>query len=63
MIWRIEWHDVTAYFDAPNAAKAKARAMRSALDAGYWLPGQSLKGLRCAEAAYVPPDVAVMDGQ
>lgn len=62
-VWLVEWFDVTAYISAVSRDKAKMRAMRAAREAGYWSPGESLKGLRVTAAHYVPPDVAVMDGR
>jgi hypothetical protein len=60
-VYFVEWGDCSAYVRAVSRDKAKARAMRSAREAGYWKPGQSLKGLRAIVATYVPPDVAVME--
>ena len=62
-VFLVEWLDVRAYIRAVSRDKAKMRAMRSAREAGMWNPGQSLRGLRVVEASYVPPDVAVMDGE
>jgi hypothetical protein len=56
----VEWLGVTAYIYAPTRSKAKMRAMRSARDAHMWEPGESLKGLRCVVAPYVPPQASVM---
>lgn len=62
-VYLVEWLDVLAYIRAVSKAKAKLRAMRSAREAGYWKPGQSLSGLKVIVATYVPPDVAVLDGR
>lgn len=59
-VWKIEWFGVEAYIQATSRDKAKAQAMRSAQDAGYWWPGESMKGLRATVAPYVPPDATVM---
>ena len=59
-VYKIEWFGVEAYILAKSRDKAKAKAMRSAQDAGYWWPGESMKGLRATVAPYVPPDVTVM---
>ncbi len=60
-VYLIEWLGITAYIRAASASKAKAKAMRSAYEAGYWSPGQSLKGLRAVVATRVPPDVPVLE--
>lgn len=62
-VYLVEWLGISAYIRAVSKAKAKMRAMRSAREAGYWRPGQSLAGLKVILATYVPPDVAVMDGR
>jgi hypothetical protein len=62
-VWLVEWLGVTAYISAASRSKAKMRAMRSAQDANMWEPGESLKGLRCVVAPYVPADAVVMDGE
>ena len=59
-VYLVEWLGVLAYIRAVSRDKAKMRALRSAREAGYWRPGQSLEGLRVVLATYVPPDVAVM---
>jgi hypothetical protein len=60
-VYLVEWLGVPAYIRAVSRDKAKMRAMRSAREAGYWQPGQSLVGLRVVLASYVPPNVAVME--
>ena len=62
-VWKIEWFGVEAYIRATSRDKAKAQAMRSAQDAGYWWPGESMKGLRATLAYYVPPDAWVIDAK
>lgn len=60
-VYFVEWLDCSAYVRAVSRDKAKARAMRAAHEAGYWSPGQSLKGLRAVVATHVPPDVPVLE--
>ena len=62
-VYRVEWQGITAFIRAVSRDKAKMRAMRSAREGGYWKPGQSLSGLRCTVASYVPPDEPVIESR
>lgn len=62
-VYRVEWKGVSAFIRAVSRDKAKMRALRAVRESGYWKPGQSLSGLRCTLASYVPPDAAVLDGR
>ena len=59
-VYIIEWLGVVSYISATSPARARRRAMISAQEAGYWRPGESLSGLKCRVAPYVPSNVAVM---
>jgi hypothetical protein len=61
--YEVEWMGIRTFVSAPNRNKAKMRVMRMARNAGYWRPGQSLKGLTCRLAAYVPPGERVHDSE
>jgi len=58
---QIDWLDTRLFVRSPSCAKARAKAMRLARNAGAWSPGQSLAGLRCRLAVSVPSDVVVHD--
>ena len=62
-VYRVEWQGITGFIRAVSKDKAKMRALRSAREGGYWRPGQSLSGLSCTLASYVPPDESVIESQ
>lgn len=47
-VYAVSFRGVTAHVKAASREGAKAQAMRSARNAGYWSPGDSLQGLTCA---------------